>query len=147
MAGCTDAGSAVHRQAGIATVDRRGLAGVDADPHLHLAVLGPRVAGQRSLCLDRRKHGFMGTSERVEEGIALRVDLVPAVVRKRLTKESLMLAQHIRIASTQLSDEPCRSLDIREEKRHGAARKICHRMKACHRLGSCARGSREGDTA
>ena len=56
----------------------------------------PLVARERALGLDGGEHGVACARERDEEGVALSVDLVAAVVRKRLAHEPLVLDEHLR---------------------------------------------------
>ncbi len=130
MAGRTDARSTMHGETRVATVDRCSLACVDPHPHLHFGLVRPGVARQRPLRLDGSEHGLVCTPERVEERVPLRVELVPAVLRERQADEPLVLGEYLRVAATELPDQPRRPLDVREEERHRAAREIRHRKKA-----------------
>ena len=67
------------------------------DPHadLHLRSVRPTVSAEGELPLDRRKNRVARTGERNEEGVALRVNLVAAVLRKRRPEQALVVRQHI----------------------------------------------------
>ena len=60
--------------------DRR-LAGVQAHPHADALAARPLVLLVRALSVDRGDHGVPRPGERVEEGVALRVDLHAARAR------------------------------------------------------------------
>jgi hypothetical protein len=71
---------------------------MDADPHPDGGVLGPGVAAQSLLTLSRSLNCLVGAGERVEEGVSLRVDLMPTVLRERLAQQPLVLGQRLAVA-------------------------------------------------
>ncbi len=75
----TDAGGPVNGKAGVRTVALCGLAGVNAHTDFHLRVVRPFVGDQGQLSLDRGQQRIARARKHEEEGVALRVHLVPAV--------------------------------------------------------------------
>ena len=66
------------------------LAGVQADPHLHLPTVRPVVLGQRLLHRRRPHAGLHRAIEHDEEGIAFGAELVTAVRGERLALDVVM---------------------------------------------------------
>ena len=126
--GGLDASGAMDGKARIPAVDGRGLAGVDPDPDFYRGGVRPGVAGERTLRFHRAQHGLVRASKRVEESIALGVDLVAAVGGEGLPQEPLVLGQNLRPAPTQLPDELRRALDVGEQEGDGARRKLAHAL-------------------
>ena len=139
VAGCADACGTVDRKARVTAVGRRRLTGVDADPHLQFALVRPGMARECQLGLDRSEHGLVCAFERVEERVALRVDLVPSVTGEGRAYQSLVVRQRLRVPVAQLPDEPCRALDVREHEGDRAAREVRHRDRKPDTLARCAR--------
>ena len=98
------------------------------DPDLDRGGVRPGVAGERPLRFHRAQHGLVRASKRVEEGVALGVDLVAAVGGEGLPQEPLVLGQNLRPAPTQLPDELRRALDVGEQEGDGARRKLAHAL-------------------
>jgi spore coat polysaccharide biosynthesis protein SpsF (cytidylyltransferase family) len=61
-----------------------------------------------------RRDGIGGASERIEERIALRIDLDAPVTVKRVTQDAPMLEEHFCVRVAELVQQPRRSLDVRE---------------------------------
>lgn len=70
-------------------------------------------------CRDR----VLGTREDDEEGVSLRVDFLAVRAVESVAEEELVLGEHFRVALAETGGEPGGALDVREEKRDGAARK------------------------
>jgi hypothetical protein len=83
-----------------------------------------RPACERTLALGGGRNCVRHTREGDEEGVALRVDLDPAVGAECASEHSAMLTQRIRVLVSELVEEPCRALDVGEEKRNYPSRKI-----------------------
>ena len=102
------------------------LAGVDAHPHTHLDALRPTPGGKRSL----RAYGGGDRIARPREGdekrVPLGVDLAAVVLVECGPQQPLMLAEHLGIAGAQPRQQPRRTLDVAEQKRDGATRKLRH---------------------
>ena len=84
---------------GIALVTDRRLAGVQAEPHTDRYALRPRLVLVRALDLDSRRHRVARARERVEEGVALRVDLLPVMRPERLAHDAPMGGKHLGVSS------------------------------------------------
>ncbi len=104
----------------VALVGQLRFARVDA----HADADRPRRKGLLRLrrCRDRVR----SLRERVEEGVALGVDLGPAVRTKGLAQEAAVLGERIRVLAPELCEQPRRPFDVREEKGDGAARQVAH---------------------
>ena len=100
---------------------------MNADPHadvffadstLHLRGRGNRVARPR---------------EGDEECVALRVDLIPAMLRDDRPYELAMFREDACVLVVELLQQPRRAFDIGEEEGDGTARKLGHRpmMRRC----------------
>ena len=72
--------------------------------------------------------GVLGTAERDEEGVALRVDLLAARALERLPQEPAMSREHVAVGVAQLAEEDRRALDVRKQERDGSARPLVHRL-------------------
>ena len=116
----------------VALRGRRRLGGVDAHPDPELPPVRPRVAGEGSLPLARRPERVARPREGDEEGVALRVDLVPAVRRERLAEEPPVILEHRGVPlGAEVPQQPRRALDVREQEGDGPARPLGHpRMMA-----------------
>ena len=78
--GGANAGGTVDGKAAVAAVRDLHLAGVDSHPHLELGAVRPlSVAAEQPLRVHRREDGVADQCERVEERVALRVQLRTAV--------------------------------------------------------------------
>src|SRR5205807_5700938 len=64
----------------VALVAEARLARVDAHAHTTLHAVRPWVLGERALCRGRGQRGVRRLAKSDEEGVALRVDLLPAVL-------------------------------------------------------------------
>ncbi len=82
-----DARPAVDTYADVALARRRRLAGVDAHAHPKLSAVRPRVFRECALCLYRGTDGILRPSERYEESVPLRVDLVATVPCDHVAQE------------------------------------------------------------
>ena len=78
---------------GIALVTDRRFAGVQPEPHTDRYAFRPRLVLVRALDLDSGRHGVARARERVEECVALRVDLLPVMCPERLAHDAPMGAQ------------------------------------------------------
>src|SRR5205823_4559177 len=127
VAGGRDARGPDHVEAEVALLADVRLAGVQPHPHAQLLTAGPFVVAQRALRLDRRRHRVAGARERVEERVALRVDLRPAVRAERLAHDAPVVVRHAAVpVVAELLQEPRRPLDVGEDERDGAAGKLRH---------------------
>jgi hypothetical protein len=83
----------VDGQADIAIGGEIRLARVNAHARSNDRRVWPPVPRKCSLTFRRRVNGVSCTSERDEEGVALVIDLLPAVCRELLPKEAVMIGQ------------------------------------------------------
>ena len=79
---------------------------------------------ERTLRIRSRQQCAARIRERVEERVPLRVDLHPAARTKGVAQEPAMVREHIHVAVAERVQQARRALDIREQQRHGAGRKI-----------------------
>src|SRR5215218_1266009 len=87
---------------------------------------GPNVTAENLLTLSRGLNRLIGAAEGVEERVSLRVDLMSVVLREHLAQQPLVLRQYLAVAVAELPNQPGRPLNVREDKRHRAARQISH---------------------
>jgi hypothetical protein len=79
---------------------------------------------KRSLRSDSSRDRIPGSLEDDEEAIAGGVDLVAAVARECVAENAAMLASQVTEFRAQLAHEVGRALDVSEEERDGAVRKL-----------------------
>src|SRR5215210_4512976 len=106
------------------------LAGVQAHAYLHVDAFGPLVRRQGALSVDCSANGFLGPRERVEEGVALSVDLLSAGSLELLAQDPAVIPMDVAVAVAESFEQPRRALDVREEKGDGAAGELAHRALA-----------------
>jgi hypothetical protein len=99
---------------------------VQAHPHANLATLGPLVRPERTLGRDRTRDRVSRARERVEERVALGVDLRAALVTEAFPEQPPVVAHDLAVGIAQLLEQPRRALDVGEEKCDGASGKRCH---------------------
>ena len=106
---------------------RRRLGGVDPHPHAELAPVRPRVAGEGALPVARRADRVSRPGESDEEGVTLRVDLVPSEPGEGLPQEPSVIIEHhgVRL-SAEISKQPSRALDIGEQEGDGSGCALAH---------------------
>ena len=95
MARRPDTGRAMHVDPDVPLAAAPRLAGVQSHPHLDLGAHRPRLREQITLRVDRRSDCVLRRLEGYEEGIALIVDLAPAVRSERRAQDSVMLGQEV----------------------------------------------------
>ena len=121
VAGRADPRGAHDVHPDIALVADVRLAGVQPHPHPYLGALRPRVGGKRALALDCPADGIPGARERVEERVALRVDLAPARGGEDVAQEPPVVGDNLAVLVAQLLEQARRAFDVREQERDGAA--------------------------
>lgn len=122
-----DAGRPMDAEADIALAGGPRLSRVQAHSHAHPQVLGPGVAFERALRIDRARDGIAGTGEGDEERVSLHVDLPAAMCLEAVAEDALMVGEDLVVASPQLLEEPRGALDVSEEECDGAGRQVDHR--------------------
>jgi hypothetical protein len=124
VAGRADPRGAVDVQPDVVILSDLGLAGVDADPHADVDTRGPTLGSERPLRAHRGGDRVARPRERDEERVTLGVDLATVVLVERRPQQALMLGEHLGVAVRQPRQQPRRTLDVTEEKRDGATRKL-----------------------
>jgi len=122
-----DARRPVDRQADVAVLRDRGLTRVDADSDAELLAVRPFVRHECALGSDGSQDRIPGPRERDEERVALGIDLLAAVRRKRIAKELLMLGEDSAVAVAEALQQLRRSLDVGEEERRRSGHLLGHR--------------------
>jgi hypothetical protein len=100
------------------------LAGVDTHPHAHVDALGPTPGGKRSLRAHRSGDRIARPHKGDEEAVTFGMDLATVVVVERRAQHALMLGKHLGVAAAQPRQQPRRTLDVAEQERDGATRKL-----------------------
>jgi hypothetical protein len=108
----------MHANSVVADLAHRRLAGVHPHADPTLDAVGPGVARERALAVDRRLDPVARTGERDEERVALGADLVAVVRDERLTEEPAMVGQQLAVPLAELLEQARRALDVGEEHRH-----------------------------
>ena len=116
--GGRDPRRAVDVDPDVALVRHDRLAGVDAHAHADRARL------ERVARVGGRGHGVRCARERDEERVALRVDLDAVVSRERISQGAAVLGEELGVAGSVLLEKPRRALDVGEQERDGAGRKL-----------------------
>ncbi len=94
-------------------------------PGVHAHAHADRTGGQRPLALAGRLYRLGRGRERIEEGVALRVDLHPIVPRERLPQQPPVVGKRLLIClRAQLVQQASRTLDVGEEQSHAAGWKL-----------------------
>jgi hypothetical protein len=103
MPGCADASRPVDAESDVALAADGRLARVDPHAHAERAPVGPCVLGEAALRRERGRHRVLCPTERDEERVPLRVDLVAAVFGERVTQDPLVIGERLAISvSSQL---------------------------------------------
>ena len=114
---------AMDVDAHVALVGQQRLARVEAHAD------ADRACGERRLTLARGRERIGRPGESDEEGVALSVDLDAAVASEGVAKHAPVLGQCVGVGVAELVQQLRRALDVGEEKRDGAARKVAHPVK------------------
>jgi hypothetical protein len=130
VAGRRDTRPEVDVKTDVPLIRELGRPGVKAHPDSDWAI------GERSLGLHRRRNRLGSIPERDEERVALRIDLDTAVALKCFAQRVSVLRQRIRVAASQLVQQSRRPLDVGEEERDRATRKLPHRQMIRQSAGS-----------
>jgi hypothetical protein len=99
-----------------------------AHPHAH--GLGPLVAGQRPLPLDRRHQRVPRAREGVEEAIAGRIDLVALLGGECLAQKPPMIVENALVPIAEVTQQSRRAFDVGEEERYRSPADGRHRTTA-----------------
>jgi hypothetical protein len=110
----------------VALVADAGLARVHAHSHTTLHSVRPGMLGERALRRACGQRGVRGLAKGDEEGVALRVDLLSAVLFEGGAQDPAVLGQHLAVPVSQLLEQAGRALDVREEEGDGPARELGH---------------------
>ena len=131
MGGPTDPCCPMDSDPHVALVAGDGVGGVKAHPHLEPTVVRPRVSRELSLRLDGCPRRIVGTAERDEEGVPLRVDLAAARIGRRPADDPAMILERTAIAlAAELPKQTRRALDVGEQERDRSARALGHLPRA-----------------
>jgi hypothetical protein len=125
-AGGADTRRADDVEAEVALFSDCRLARVEPHPHAHVRVVGPVVLSQRALCVDGAGDRIPRPRERVEERVALRVDLAPAMLLERLAHDPAVIPHDVAVPVAELLKQTSRALDVSEKERNGARGKRAH---------------------
>src|SRR5437764_8488326 len=103
-----------------------GFARVHADPHSECATVRPLVLRECALRVGSSAHRVLRTSERDEERVALRVDLVPVVPYKRIAQQEAVILERRGVAAPELVQQLGGSLDVGEQEGDRPRRPLAH---------------------
>ncbi len=106
----------------IALVAQLRLRGMQRDPHPKLQPIGPDLRGQRTLGLQRRRHRVGRARERRHDAVALALFQRPhtTMAAHRIRQQRIMRRHSLGHRIGLRLPQPRRSLDVGQDKRHGA---------------------------
>ena len=104
--------------------------GVEPDANAHVQPARPCVVAQPSLRLEGRGDGSGGVGEDGADLVAGGIDLTALLPVDGGAHDAAHVAEHVAVDRPGFLYEPCRALDVREEKRDGAGRKGGHAMES-----------------
>src|SRR5213078_3196028 len=113
-------------EADVAPARQTRLAGVETHADANRRAVAPGVRGERPLCRNGGRDRVSRTFERDEEGVSLRIDLDPAVLREATPKKATMLGKHVAVLLAQPLDEIGGAVDVGEEKGDCSVRQLGH---------------------
>ena len=119
-------GGPVHAESEVAVLRDRRFARVHSHAHAQVGAIRPLVRGEGALRVRRRRDRILRSAERDEERIALRIDLLPVVFLERRAQDPMVVCARDRVALTQLLQQTCRALDVREEEGDRPMRELGH---------------------
>jgi hypothetical protein len=137
VSGGADPCRSVNIKPDVITVPDFRLAGVHAHAHAHVHAIRPAMGRKRPLRTHRGGDRVARPRERDEERVTLGVHLAAAMLVERRAQQALMLAKHLRVAIAQPRQEPRRALDVAEQERDGATRKLRHTAQLCPITAAC----------
>ena len=108
----------------VAVLAERRRAGVQADPDAHGC--RPVVAAKPPLGVGGRRRGCGGRHEDGEQLVSAAVDLVTRRCTDGVPQEAADVREDCLPLVAELTGEPGRALDVREQEGDGAARERCH---------------------
>ncbi len=111
----------MHVDPDVAFLADHRLTGVDAHPDANLLTVWPGKRPERPLRGDGGGNGVAGTLERVEERVALRIELPPAPGTERVAHDPPVIGECLRVPVAQPLEELRRALDVGEHERDRSA--------------------------
>ena len=97
-----------------------------------LHAVRPFVRGERALRGERGAHRVLRPAEGDEEPVSLRPDALAARLLEGAAQQPVVVREHVAPPIPDSARELRRALDIAEEKREGAARRVDTRPEDCH---------------
>jgi hypothetical protein len=94
--------------------------------HAKLCCFGPRLAMKRALRVERRDERVGSSVERRAKSVAAGLEHVAVVVANAVAQQRIVARQRGAHRRSVRFPEPRAALDVGEQKRDGAGRKICH---------------------
>jgi hypothetical protein len=116
MAGRTDARRAMDADADIALTQGGGLSRVDAHANAELSPGGPILLREATLSVYSSGDGVFRAPERYEERVALRVDLVAAVLCEARSEDTPVSRQRRNVLLSPVLQQPRGTFDVGKQK-------------------------------
>ena len=135
-----DARRPVHRGAEVVAVAERRLAGVQPHPDADHLGEGPVDRVQGALAVDGCEHGVVGGCERGVEAVAGRLDHDAVALLDRLAQDLVVAGERVAHRLGVLLPKARRTLEVREQERHGAGGQVGHSALPTRVDGTGARG-------
>jgi hypothetical protein len=102
------------------------LARVESHADANGSTIRPPLRGECALAGHGGGDGVPCARESDEERVALRVDLVVLELRECRTQQACVGRKDLVVGLAELSEQPCRPLDVREEERDRSGRAVNH---------------------
>jgi len=117
----------VERRAEIVAVAQFDRARMQRHAHAEFCRFRPGLAVKRALCLERRCYSIGRRVKRRAEGIAARLEDVAAVTFDAVPQQCVVASERRAHRRRVRFPQPRAALDVGQQQRDGASRKICHR--------------------
>src|SRR5262249_17059881 len=121
-------GSTVNINTDVSAVNVARLARMETHPDANFVSLRPAMLGKRTLTLGCCRDRIVGRRQRDEEGVAVAVNLVPAMTQKCIAKQPAMIIKQNVIRDSGTLEQPRRTLNIREEESDSPRRGSSHAL-------------------
>ena len=126
VSGRADPRRTVHVQPDVIILSDVRLAGVDAHPHAHVDALGPTLRRPASAARSPPRRSRRSPARRRRRTRRPRCGPRDRRARRTPRAAGADARQHLAVTAAQPRQQPRRTLDVAEQKRHGATRKLRH---------------------
>jgi hypothetical protein len=121
-----DSGGAVDVDAEVIVPAQNALSGVQPHPHTKVLTVREHMSGERPLCGRRSPHGSERRTENNEEGVSLCSNLDALALCHGGAHQPEVMLLHLPIRSSELFEQPSRTLDVCKEECDSPRRQLGH---------------------